>query len=132
MRGFRLAALPLLLLRPCAGAAKPCDSGAADDVKESSCESWCDKEYASDHCLMCKCNGCDFCSGFDLTQIKKEREEKAKRDAEREEELFAERQKEAEAKYAEELKWREEEEARQEKERLQEEALAAQKQAQPR
>lgn len=31
------------------------------DIAVKACESWCDAEYANDHCLLCKCSACSFC-----------------------------------------------------------------------
>ena len=39
-----------------------CNSGVEGDVSVESCEAFCDAGSKDEHCSLCKCRGCDFCS----------------------------------------------------------------------
>lgn len=40
-----------------------CSSGVAGDGAHRTCESFCSVASSAVHCAMCKCAGCDFCTG---------------------------------------------------------------------
>ena len=42
--------------------AATCQSGVQDDVHSEMCQDFCDPRHRDDHCSLCKCRSCDFCT----------------------------------------------------------------------